>query len=846
MDAAEEQHRKRAKVEGGGEKEEDGPPPEEAQRIAEIAARAEARAAARAAAAAGGGGNGGGGGGGGGNHKLPPLPTLINGGPPKVEFLTKKQREQLALQKLQEKRAAATSGSKPSLPSSSSSLSASSSSSGFARSSSSGSMRPPAPPSRDGGGGGGGGGGRDYRDNSSSRDRERSRDRDGGRDGGRDWSRDRGGGGGGGGGRDVRDYRGGRGGGGGGGGGGMSKEEREKERLERQRQEELQALKDHYLGKKEVKKRVHKPSEKFARIFQFDWEPSEDTSKDSNPLYNQRLEVTPLFGRGYVAGVDMREQRKTNRYLEALTLKRQEEERRAEETMGVSRGDRRSKEEERQSLVEDMRRRREVEARGMEKATIGVLGKHWRDKPLEKMTERDWRIFREDFDISMRVGTQKVLPLRNWEEAHLPAALLKTIEGMGWVEPSPIQRAAIPVGLGRRDIIGIAETGSGKTGAFAIPMINYCLTLPAEHRKRTPEEGPLALVMAPTRELAEQIETQVAILIEGTGLKSCSGVGGKPIEDQAFALRQGVDILIGTPGRLKDLIDSRYLVLNQCNYIVLDEADRMVDMGFEEQVVAVLDMMGGLLKSENEEEADRQAEAAQRGEQLYRVTAMFSATMPVAVERIARSYLRAPATIKIGDANSGKNKRIEQRVVFTTEPGKRKNVVDLLANPKKEDKFIVFVNAKRACDVLARQLEQAHISCGILHGGKSQDQREASLEAFRAGSFTVLVATDVAARGLDIPDVSHIINYDMPAKIENYCHRIGRTGRAGKEGLATTLLTENDSEVFHDLKSYLESTDMKVPPELARHAAAQQAPGTRNEDGKIMGQKRDSVMYSKR
>jgi len=626
----------------------------------------------------------------------------------------------------------------------------------------------------------------------------------------------------------------------------MSKEEREKERLERQRQEELQALKDHYLGKKEVKKRVHKPSEKFARIFQFDWEPSEDTSKDSNPLYNQRLEVTPLFGRGYVAGVDMREQRKTNRYLEALTLKRQEEERRAEETMGVSRGDRRSKEEERQSLVEDMRRRREVEARGMEKATIGVLGKHWRDKPLEKMTERDWRIFREDFDISMRVGTQKVLPLRNWEEAHLPAALLKTIEGMGWVEPSPIQRAAIPVGLGRRDIIGIAETGSGKTGAFAIPMINYCLTLPAEHRKRTPEEGPLALVMAPTRELAEQIETQVAILIEGTGLKSCSGVGGKPIEDQAFALRQGVDILIGTPGRLKDLIDSRYLVLNQCNYIVLDEADRMVDMGFEEQVVAVLDMMGGLLKSENEEEADRQAEAAQRGEQLYRVTAMFSATMPVAVERIARSYLRAPATIKIGDANSGKNKRIEQRVVFTTEPGKRKNVVDLLANPKKEDKFIVFVNAKRACDVLARQLEQAHISCGILHGGKSQDQREASLEAFRAGSFTVLVATDVAARGLDIPDVSHIINYDMPAKIENYCHRIGRTGRAGKEGLATTLLTENDSEVFHDLKSYLESTDMKVPPELARHAAAQQAPGTRNEDGKIMGQKRDSVMYSKR
>jgi ATP-dependent RNA helicase DDX23/PRP28 len=423
--------------------------------------------------------------------------------------------------------------------------------------------------------------------------------------------------------------------------------------------------------------------------------------------------------------------------------------------------------------------------------------------------------------------------------------LQAAVDAMGWTEPSPIQRAAIPVGLGRRDIIGIAETGSGKTGAFSIPMINYCLTVPKEYRTRTPEEGPLALVMAPTRELAEQIETQVATLIQGTGLKSCSGVGGKPIEDQAFALRQGVDILIGTPGRLKDLIDSRYLVLNQCNYIVLDEADRMVDMGFEDQVIAVLDMMGGLLKSNEEEEAEAQAEAAQRGEQLYRVTAMFSATMPPAVERIARSYLRAPATIKIGDQNSGKNKRIDQRVIMTTEPGKKNTILDLLTkNRKDEDKFIVFVNAKRACDVLARNLEQAHLTCGILHGGKSQDQREASLEAFRKGEFTVLVATDVAARGLDIPDVSHVINYDMPAKIENYCHRIGRTGRAGKEGVATTLLTENDNEVFYDLKAYLESTDMKVPNELAKHPAAQQAPGTRNEDGKLMGKRRDAVMYS--
>lgn len=261
------------------------------------------------------------------------------------------------------------------------------------------------------------------------------------------------------------------------------RQERQAAREEREKEKELQALKDHYLGKKEKKNRVIKPSEKFARIFQFDWEASEDTSKDTNPLYSQRLEVTPLFGRGYVAGVDMREQRKHNRYLEALTLKRQEEERKAEEEAGVDGVDRRSKEEERQALVQDMRRRREADLKGMEKSSIGLMGKHWRDKTLETMTERDWRIFREDFDISMR-GNKMALPLRNWEEAHLSKELMDAIQGLGWVEPSPIQRAAVPVGLERRDIIGIAETGSGKTGAFAIPMINYCLTLPKAHRDR--------------------------------------------------------------------------------------------------------------------------------------------------------------------------------------------------------------------------------------------------------------------------------------------------------------------------------------------------------------------------
>lgn len=256
--------------------------------------------------------------------------------------------------------------------------------------------------------------------------------------------------------------------------------------------------------------------------------------------------------------------------------------------------------------------------------------------------------------------------------------------------------------------------------------------------------------------------------------------------------------------------------------------------------------MGGLLKSTDDEEAAAQADAAKKGEQLYRVTAMFSATMPAAVERIARNYLRSPATIKIGDQDSGKNKRIEQHVVFTTEPHKKNLLVDLLHRRQPHEKYIVFVNAKRQCDVVGRGLEQARIPIGILHGGKSQDQREASLEAFRNGEFQVLVATDVAARGLDIPDVSHVVNHDMPAKIENYCHRIGRTGRAGKEGQAITYLTEGDAEVMYDLKAYLESTGMAVPAELARHPAAQQAAGTRNEKGELVGQRREGTIFSKR
>jgi len=364
--------------------------------------------------------------------------------------------------------------------------------------------------------------------------------------------------------------------------------------------------------------------------------------------------------------------------------------------------------------------------------------------------------------------------------------------------------------------------------------------------ERCAEQGPLAAVMAPTRELAQQIDEECIKLCRFSSCKSVCVVGGQDIEEQGFKLRQGVQIIIGTPGRMVDCIESNFLVLNQCNYVVLDEADRMIDMGFEPQVVAVLETMGGLLKSEDQNQAEEQELLIQTGRELYRTTAMFSATMPPAVEQIAKKYLRHPVMIRIGDEDTGKNKRIDQRVHFITEGQKKSQIIQEVSRLSKTDKVIIFVNAKKQCDVIGRFLEGLGHRAGVLHGGKSQDQREETLDAFRSGDLQILVASDVAARGLDIPDVTYVYNYDCPSNIQSYCHRIGRTGRAGKSGIATTFITESDVEIMYDLKAYLESTDMPVPHQLAKNPAAQAPVGSRDEKGNLLGTKRDSIQYSKK
>ncbi|KAJ2371518.1 mRNA splicing protein prp28, partial [Coemansia sp. RSA 2607] len=432
--------------------------------------------------------------------------------------------------------------------------------------------------------------------------------------------------------------------------------------------------------------------------------------------------------------------------------------------------------------------------------------RHWRQKKLSEMRDRDWRIFREDFGISCKGGGIPA-PYRSWDESQIPAELLQAIEDIGYAEPTPIQRQAIPVGLARRDMIGLAETGSGKTAAFVVPMIAHILSLPplTEHRAA---QGPYALVLAPTRELAQQIEGEARKFARRLGLRCVSLVGGHGIEAQAMALHRGAEMVIATPGRLRDCLERRVLVLGQCDHVVMDEADRMVDMGFEDDVTYILD-------------------ALPKDAAHVRHTTMFSATMPPPVERLARKYLRRPATVTIGTVGQAVD-TVEQRVEFLSadEPRRARLLVLLVQHVGRSAKAIVFANQKRTVDLLAAALRPARLAVVALHSGKTQEQRELALARLRTGDADVLVATDVAGRGIDVSDVALVVNYDMPKDIEAYTHRIGRTGRAGRRGLAVSFVNPSeDRNVLYDLRKMLVASPLsRCPPELASHEAAQAPP----------------------
>lgn len=531
--------------------------------------------------------------------------------------------------------------------------------------------------------------------------------------------------------------------------------------------------------------------------FNFEWNTEEDTSPDYNPLYNSRSEST-FFGRGRLGGfADDVNETTARQYARAI------------EERDPEAGRQRAAE-----ILEMERRRREEGGR------TGI-DKHWSEKKLENMRERDWRIFKEDFNIATKGGSIPN-PMRSWKESGLPKNLLDIVDAAGYKEPSAVQRAAIPIALQSRDLIGVAVTGSGKTAAFLLPLLVYISELPPLDEV-TKNDGPYAIILAPTRELAQQIEIEAKKFATPLGFTCVSLVGGHSIEEQSYNMRDGAEIIIATPGRLVDCIERRVLVLSQCCYIIMDEADRMIDMGFEEPVNKILD---ALPVSNEKPDTDDAEDAVAMSQHRYRQTMMYTATMPVAVERIARKYLRRPATVTIGNVGEAVD-TVEQRVEFISGEDKRKKrVAEILHSREFAPPIIVFVNVKRACDALARDISKMGFQTVTLHGSKTQDQREAALAAVRSGAAEVLVATDLAGRGIDVPDVSLVINFTMAGNIESYTHRIGRTGRAGKQGVAVTFLDNGDADVMYDLKQMIgKSAISRVPQELARHESAQQRVG---------------------
>ncbi len=525
-----------------------------------------------------------------------------------------------------------------------------------------------------------------------------------------------------------------------------------------------------------AKKKRRRTTEK---KFNFEWNAEEDTSPDYNPLYQARAE-TNFYGRGRLGGFaeDLADG-VTRKYAKAI-------EERDHESGSV-----RAKE-----MLEMERRRKEEGGRNS-------LDKHWSDKKLEHMRERDWRIFKEDFNISTKGGAIPN-PMRSWAESGLPKRLLDVVDQVGYTEPSAVQRAAIPIALQSRDLIGVAVTGSGKTAAFLLPLLVYISELPVLN-EMTKNDGPYAIVLAPTRELAQQIEIEAKKFATPLGFTCVSIVGGHSLEEQAYNLRDGAEIIIATPGRLVDCIERRVLVLGQCCYVIMDEADRMIDLGFEESVNKILDALPVANMKPDSEEAEDAIVMSQHlgGKDRYRQTMMYTATMPSAIERIARKYLRRPAIVTIGNVGEAVE-TVEQRVEFVAGEDKRKKrLLEILSSREFHPPIIVFVNIKRNCDAVARDIKHGGYSSVTLHGSKTQEQREAALASVRNGTTDVLVATDLAGRGIDVPDVSLVVNFNMATNIESYTHRIGRTGRAGKSGVAMTFLGNEDADVMYVSRRWL-------------------------------------------
>jgi ATP-dependent RNA helicase RhlE len=353
----------------------------------------------------------------------------------------------------------------------------------------------------------------------------------------------------------------------------------------------------------------------------------------------------------------------------------------------------------------------------------------------------------------------------------LAAPIAEALAATGYTAPTPIQAQAIPHALAGRDLLGIAQTGTGKTAAFALPILDRLSRRPA----RPPRRGTRVLVLAPTRELAGQIAEAFRSYGRFLKLTVTTVFGGVPINRHIRQMERGTDVLVATPGRLIDLIDRRALTLDDVAVLVLDEADQMLDLGFIHALRRIVPLL------------PRQ-----------RQTLFFSATMPRSIADLADRYLNDPARVAVAPAATTVE-RVEQRATFIEKAGKPALLAATLGAPDVE-RALVFTRTKHGADRVVRQLASGGIQSAAIHGNKSQPQRERALEAFRAGRCRVLVATDIAARGVDVPGVSHVINFEMPNVPEQYVHRIGRTARAGAAGVAISFVATDERDYLRDIE----------------------------------------------
>jgi ATP-dependent RNA helicase RhlE len=354
-------------------------------------------------------------------------------------------------------------------------------------------------------------------------------------------------------------------------------------------------------------------------------------------------------------------------------------------------------------------------------------------------------------------------------ELGLAPELLAAVRDAGYATPTPIQRDAIPLVLQGRDIIGLAQTGTGKTAAFTLPIVQRLMGGPRRTR---------VLVLTPTRELAAQVEASFVKYASHAAVSVIPVYGGVPIDPQERALRAGVDVVVATPGRLLDHLDRQNVDFSSLEFLVLDEADRMLDMGFAPQINRVVAQLP-----------------------RYRQTLLFSATMPGEVEALSRKYLRKPIVVQVGRRSEAAS-TVTHAVYPVPRERKSALLIELLRNDQM-DSVLIFTRTKHGADRVVRHLERAGIPAIALHAGKSQSQRTRALDAFKLGQARILVATDIAQRGIDVSGISHVINYDVPQQPEDYVHRIGRTGRAAQSGDAFTFMSADEIAMVRTIERML-------------------------------------------